>query len=52
MNVGPVPVKVSGRGKTSSTLSWARTPVPAATSPTSGTFRTRSGSTASFDDGS
>ena len=52
MNVGPVPVKVSGRGNTSSTRSWASTPMPAATSPTSGTFRTRSGSTASFDDGS
>ena len=33
----PEPVKSSGSGKSSSTFSWARTPTPAATSPTSGT---------------
>ena len=40
MNDGPVPVNCSGMGRSSSTFSSARTPVPAATSPTSGTLRT------------
>ena len=42
-----MPVKSSGRGKSSSTFSWASTPVPAATSPTRGTWRTGPG----IDDG-
>ena len=39
MNSSPSPVRSAGRGTSSSTCSWARTPVPAATSPTSGTWR-------------
>ncbi len=40
MNSSPSPVKSDGSGSTSSTFSWASTSVPAATSPTSGTWTT------------
>ena len=40
MNDGPLPVNCSGMGSSSSMFSSARTPDPAATSPTSGTLCT------------
>ena len=40
MNDGPLPVNCSGMGRSSSMFSSARTPVPAATSPTRGTLCT------------
>ncbi len=40
MKSSPSPVRSAGRGMTSSTFSLASTPVPAATSPTSGTWQT------------
>ena len=40
MNDGPLPVNWAGMGRSSSTFSSAITPVPAATSPTSGTLCT------------
>ena len=40
MNRSPSPVKSAGRGSVSSMFSWASTSVPAATSPTRGTWRT------------
>ena len=46
MNSSPSPVRSAGTGMTSSTFSWASTSVPAATSPTRGTWRTGRRSTA------
>jgi hypothetical protein len=52
MNRSPSPVKSAGSGNTSSTFSWAKTLVPAATSPTSGTCRTGRRSMAASELGS
>ena len=52
MNRSPSPVKSAGRGSSSSTFSCASTSVPAATSPTSGTWRAGRRSIAAPDDGS
>ena len=52
MKRSPSPVRSAGTGSVSSMFSWASTSVPAATSPTTGTWRTGRRSTGAPESGS